>query len=182
MRPVFCALPREGETRENAAAAQSAKIFIPHLLAQNGLNDTSIQTQRAYAGKELSFGTVYKAIRTLSREIEWKAPGCVHSLKKPRSASFSVYLDLSATCPLGRVAPGQCKCYFELDFRKMTVAEVKRQFGNFVSASGAYMCLVYRRFRVFSLQTRLWRGRVPLSPEFQWARAQGFRVVLVPQR
>jgi hypothetical protein len=57
----------------------------------------------------------------------------------PRSLSFCVaaYLDLSATCTLGRVAPAQCKCYFELDFRKMTVAEVKRQFGNFVSASGA---------------------------------------------
>lgn len=57
--------------------------------------------------------------------------------KKPRSASVTAYLDLSATCTLGRVAPAQCKCYFELDFRKMTVAEVKRQFGNFVSASGA---------------------------------------------
>src|SRR5215467_11435770 len=89
MRPVFCALPREGETRENAAAAQSAKIFIPHLLALNGLNDTSIQTQRAYAGKELWFGTVYKAIRTLSREIEWNAPGCAHSLKKNRDLRVS---------------------------------------------------------------------------------------------
>jgi len=57
--------------------------------------------------------------------------------KKPRSASFTADLDLSATCPLGRVAPALCKCYFELDFRKMTVAEVKRQFGNFVSASEA---------------------------------------------
>ena len=57
------------------------------------------------------------------------------SQKKPRPASFTAYLDLSATCPLGRVAPAQCKCYFELDFRKMTVAEVERQFGNFVSAS-----------------------------------------------
>src|SRR5215467_11599512 len=62
------------------------------------------------------------------------------SQKKPRSASFTVYLDLSATCPLGRVAPAQCKCYFELDFRKMTVAEVKRQFGNFVSAPGTHTC------------------------------------------
>jgi hypothetical protein len=49
----------------------------------------------------------------------------------------TAYLDLSATCTPGQVAPAQCKCYFEVDFRKMTVAEVKRQFGNFVSASGA---------------------------------------------
>jgi CRP-like cAMP-binding protein len=57
--------------------------------------------------------------------------------KEPRSASVTAYLDLSATCTLGRVAPAECKCYFELDFRKMTVPEVERQFGNFVSASGA---------------------------------------------
>jgi hypothetical protein len=98
------------------------------------LNNTSIQTQRAHAGKELSFGTVHKTIGTLSTPNS-------HIFLFFGSGSFlfcvTAYLDLSATCTPGQVAPAQCKCYFELDFRKMTVAEVKRQFGNFVSASGA---------------------------------------------
>lgn len=73
----------------------------------------------------------------LRAKTNGKLPAARTLSKKPRSASVTAYLDLSATCTLGRVAPAQCKCYFELDFRKMTVAEVKRQFGNFVSASGA---------------------------------------------
>ena len=66
-----------------------------------------------------------------------KLPAARTLSKKPRFAIVTAYLDLSATCTLGRVAPAQCKCYFELDFRKMTVAGVKRQFGNFVRACGA---------------------------------------------
>jgi hypothetical protein len=70
-------------------------------------------------------------------KLDGDAPAKRFLSERSRSVRFIAYLAYSATCTLGRVAPAHCKCYFELDFRKMTVAEVKRQFGNFVSASGA---------------------------------------------
>ena len=78
-----------------------------------------------------------KRYEPLRAKTNGKLPAARTLSKTTALGERHAYLDLSATCTLGRVAPAHCKCYFELDFRKMTVAEVKRQFGNFVSASGA---------------------------------------------
>jgi hypothetical protein len=144
-----CTVPSCRATRSTIHAADR-NLLTPKEIARTATSNAESDTPLNTLGLEPQKRRPSKAPDQYKRpaDLPYAFPHKNHDLRPSifslltcilshRSLPFSLHLNYSATCTFGRVAPAACKCYFELDFREMTVSGVKRRFGNLVSASGA---------------------------------------------